>query len=102
MLYISFSEIESFGLTPLEAMACDTPVIMPWNSALPEIYGRYPGFFDPLFDSVESISNLIIKSIDDAAFRKQLTDDGYRFVKYFSWKKTGEKFAELFRQVIKK
>jgi alpha-1,6-mannosyltransferase len=35
--------VETFGLAALEAMACGTPAVVNWRSALPEIIGPYAG-----------------------------------------------------------
>ncbi|MCZ7667697.1 MAG: glycosyltransferase [Chloroflexi bacterium] len=56
-LYLFSSIFETFGFTPLEAMACGIPVACARYSAMPEICGDAAEYFDP-FD-VEDIKEKI-------------------------------------------
>ncbi|KKI00370.1 hypothetical protein EO95_13930 [Methanosarcina sp. 1.H.T.1A.1] len=47
-LFVYPSLYEGFGLPPLEAMACGTPVIVSNTSSLPEVLGDAGCLFDPL------------------------------------------------------
>lgn len=46
-IFAMTSLYESFGLTPLEAMACEAPVVTSNTAAMPEIYGNAALFADP-------------------------------------------------------
>ena len=60
---------EGFGLPPLEAISCGTPVLLSNASSLPEVGGDAALYFDPL--SVGAIEEAIEKNILMSIFRKQ-------------------------------
>ena len=53
------SLFEGFGLPPLEAMACGTPVITSNATSLPEICGDAPLYFDP--SSAEDLKRAMLR-----------------------------------------
>ncbi|MFK5603925.1 glycosyltransferase family 4 protein [Haloferax volcanii] len=63
-LFLFPSLYEGFGLPPLEAMACGTPVISSNRSALPEILGENAILIDP--KSPNEIANAILQSVNDS------------------------------------
>jgi len=74
---------EGFGLPPLEAMACGTPVVTSRVSSLPEVVGDAAILVDPY--SVEDIANGIYRVLSDEALRARLVSRGLERVLQFSW-----------------
>jgi glycosyltransferase involved in cell wall biosynthesis len=74
---------EGFGLPPLEAMACGTPVLTSRISSLPEVVGDAALLVDPY--NVEDISAGLERLLGDEALRAALVVRGQARVKQFSW-----------------
>ena len=77
---------EGFGLTPLEAMACGTPVISSNRGALPEVVGDAGMYFDP--GDAGTLSDLILEVINNERLRSEMIEKGFKRVKLFSWENT--------------
>lgn len=45
--FVHPSLYEGFGIPPLEALSCGTPILISYASCLPEIYGNAARYFDP-------------------------------------------------------
>ena len=86
LMYIFSSYCEVFGLTNLEAMLYETPVITANKSALPEICGDAALYFDPL--NPKDIKDKINKVISNDEIRGQMISRGKNRVKKFDWSKT--------------
>lgn len=74
---------EGFGLPPLEAMACGTPVITCNNTSIPEVVADKAIFVEPL--QPESIATAIKLLIEDTQLRSRLSEAGLKRAKLFSW-----------------
>ncbi len=77
---------EGFGLPPLEAMACGTPVVTSRISALPEVVGDGALLVDPY--SEEAIADAIGRVLDDGVLRAELIERGLRRSAQFSWERS--------------
>ncbi|HXY42474.1 MAG TPA: glycosyltransferase family 1 protein, partial [Vicinamibacteria bacterium] len=77
---------EGFGLPPLEAMACGTPVVTSQLSSLPEVVGDGALLVDPY--SEEAIAGGIARLLDDDALRAGLVERGLRRAASFSWERS--------------
>ncbi len=77
---------EGFGLPPLEAMACGTPVVTSRISSLPEVVGDAALLVDPY--SVEDIASGLERVLGDDALRAELVARGRARVKHFSWERS--------------
>ncbi len=90
---------EGFGLPPLEAMACGTPVICSNRTSLPEVVGGAGILIDPL--DTQALASAMERVFTDAALRDRLSRAGLERAKLFPWRKTaGETlaaYAELLR-----
>lgn len=88
---------EGFGLPPLEAMACGTPVIVSKRASLPEVVGDAAILVDPL-DS-EEIRMAMENILNYPYLREELIQKGLRQAARFSWKYTSRKLLDIFKAV---
>jgi len=98
MAFIYPSLHEGFGLPPLEAMTCGTPVLLSNASSLPEVGGDAALYFDPL--SVEAIEEAIEKIIFDVDLQKTMSEKSLIQSKQFSWDKTAQQTEEVYAKVL--
>jgi glycosyltransferase involved in cell wall biosynthesis len=89
-MFIYLSEYEGFGLPPLEAMACGTPVLTTKMTSLGEVLGNYPIAVNNPSD-INEIKEKIIRILSDENLRKEMIEIGLQRAKQFSWEKTAQK-----------
>jgi glycosyltransferase involved in cell wall biosynthesis len=78
------SLFEGFGLPPVEAMACGTPVITADATATAEIAGGGAAVLvDPL--RADAIADAIDRLVDDAQLRRTLSQRGLQHCAQFRW-----------------
>ncbi|AFZ66504.1 glycosyltransferase family 4 protein [Deinococcus peraridilitoris] len=77
---------EGFGLPPLEAMACGTPVVTSHATSLPEVVGDAALTFDPR--NTDDLTHALDRVLGDAALRAALRERGLRRAQHFSWDRT--------------
>lgn len=85
-LFIYPSLYEGFGLPPLEAMSCGTPVITSNVSSIPEVVGDGALLINP-FDT-DDLKGAMEKMLTDDSLRNETAEKGYQRSKDFSWDKT--------------
>ncbi|WP_461206394.1 glycosyltransferase family 4 protein [Clostridium sp. DL1XJH146] len=88
---------EGFGLPPLEAMCCGTPVITSNISSIPEVVGD-AGFLINPFDHYEIEKN-IIKILNNIEIKEKLRENSLKRASEFNWIKTAEKTLEIYEKV---
>ena len=91
------SIFEGFGLPPLEAMQCGTPVIIGNRTSLPEVVGDAALAVDP-FD-VTSIAGAIEEILNKPALRDELRVRGLERAKMFDWHETARRTLRVYEQV---
>jgi len=74
LLFVYPSLFEGFGLPPIEAMACGTPVILGRHSALEEVCGTAAMYSDVTDQT--AIGETIVTLIEDEARRRSLSEEG--------------------------
>jgi glycosyltransferase involved in cell wall biosynthesis len=90
------SIFEGFGLPPLEAMACGTPVVTGDNSSLPEITGDAALLVDA-YDE-QSLANAMIEVVSNDRLRATMREKGIAQAKKFTWRAAAEKTLRLYRE----
>ncbi len=96
-VFVYPSLFEGFGLPPVEAMACGTPVITSNTSALPEVVGDAAITVDPL--NVEALATAIAQLLRDAELQKRLSLEGLQRAASFSWDNTARRILDVYRHV---
>jgi len=91
------SYYEGFGLPVVEAFASGCPVITSHQGSLAEIAGEVALFVDP--DNVDKIIEAIKKVNKSFNLRNKLRQLGLKQAARFSWKKTAEQTAAVYKQV---
>lgn len=97
-LLVMPSLFEGFGLPPLEAMACGTPVVASNASSLPEVVGDAGLLVPPrearaLADAIESV-------LSDSELRNHMVERGQARASAFTWERTAEETALVYRRVL--
>jgi len=88
---------EGFGLPPLEAMACGTPVVCSNVSSLPEVVGNAAVIVNP--ENVFDISRGIREVLTDESLRAKLIERGFAQVQRFSWDRTAEQVLQTYQEI---
>lgn len=94
------SLFEGFGLPPLEAMACGTPVITSNSSSLPEVVGTAALLVDPYEEA--ALAQAMCNISGDATLRLQLRQAGIQQAKGFTWSAAAEKTLKLYQEITRK
>jgi glycosyltransferase involved in cell wall biosynthesis len=89
---------EGFGLPPLEAMACGTPVVTSNVSSLPEIAGGAAILVDP-YDT-DAIAEGIARAVTDEPLRQQLSARGLARARDFSWAQSVAATHHIYMDVL--
>ena len=86
LAFVYPSVYEGFGLPPLEAMACGTPVITSNRSSLPEVVGDAALLVDP--DDRAGLAGAMARIVDEESLREELRERGLKQAQRFSWEET--------------
>ncbi len=94
-VYMSFCE--GFGLPPLEAMQCGTPVICSNTTSLPEVMGDAGILVSPT--NTDEITEAMLKIYQNNDFRILLKQKSLQRAGYFSWKKFANENWKVYQKV---
>jgi glycosyltransferase involved in cell wall biosynthesis len=97
LAFVYPSYFEGFGLPPLEAMQCGTPVIVGDRTSLPEVVGDAGLLVNP-FDESE-IAAALARLIDDPNLRQNLRVKGMQRAAKFSWHETARRTLAVYEEV---
>jgi glycosyltransferase involved in cell wall biosynthesis len=92
-LFMFPSHSEGFGIPILEAQSMGTPVITSDRSPMKETVGDERALADP--DSPENIAKIANKILQDKILRSNITEQGIKNIKRFSWEKTSEEIGKI-------
>jgi glycosyltransferase involved in cell wall biosynthesis len=99
LCFVYPSYFEGFGLPPLEAMQCGTPVIAGDRTSLPEVVGAAGLLVNP-FDE-RAIADAIGRLIDDITLRAHLRGAGLERARLFDWHKTARETVAVYERAVR-
>ncbi len=97
-LFVYPSLYEGFGLPPLEAMACGTPIITSTASALPEVVGQAGILVHPA--DTEALAAAIEQVLADRELRERMRAAGLAQARRFSWRQTARGTVASYRRAL--
>ncbi|MBV9789133.1 MAG: glycosyltransferase family 4 protein [Chloroflexi bacterium] len=96
LAFVFPSRYEGFGLPPLEAMACGTPVIASNSSSLPEVVGDAGLLVEP---EVAPLAEALQWLVDDPVLREDLAARGLERACGFTWAETARQTLAVYERV---
>ncbi len=98
-LLVHPSFYEGFGLTPLEAMTCGTPIIVSNTAALPEVVGDAGLMINP--HDIEGLTVAMWRVLTEEELWQDLSHKGLKRAANFSWQKAAQQTLEIYHKVGK-
>ena len=97
-VFVFPSLFEGFGLPPLEAMACGTPVVCSTAAALPQVVGEAAVQVDP--EDAEGMAQAVARVLDDEELRGRLRAAGRDRAAGYTWAGAAAQFLRLAWQPV--
>lgn len=97
-LFVFPSLYEGFGLPPVEAMTCGTPVVASDRASLPEVLGDAALLCDP--EDTAALADAMATVLSDEKVGTRLRRVGLEWVRRYSWKRSARLLADLFVEVV--
>jgi glycosyltransferase involved in cell wall biosynthesis len=97
-IFIFPSFYEGFGLPPLEAMACGTPVISSGRTSLREILDQAAFLIDP--EKPDEISGAMKHTLTDGNLHGELKEKGLSRARFFSLKRMSAEILDVLEKTI--
>ncbi len=97
-LFVFPSLYEGFGLPPLEAMACGTPVISSHAASLPEVVGEAGLLIDPT--NTAALHQAMRRLLNDDQLQTDLRERGLRQAAKFSWRKAVDELVNVYQSLL--
>lgn len=91
------SRYEGFGLPTVEAFAAGCPVVLATMACAEEVGGDAAQYFDP--DDDEQLATIIARFAGDPGSREPWIEAGRKRAREFTWQRTAETTAALYRTV---
>lgn len=89
---------EGFGIPPLEAMACGTPVIVSNKASLPEVVGEAGLLVDS--DDSAKMRSYMEQLLNDPIYRNKLGELCRSRAEAFSWTSAAAKLLEVYKNLV--
>jgi len=98
-IFVTYSYAsEGFGLTPIEAIACGTPVICSSLVAYKEVLKDNAIFVPPR--NPKKLAKEIVDLLRNDSKRQSLIQKAQKFIKRYTWEEVGKKLEALYQKFI--
>jgi glycosyltransferase involved in cell wall biosynthesis len=89
---------EGFGMPPLEAMACGTPVLVSDAASLPEVTGESAVIVKA--EDEASITAGLFRLHEDPALRERLSREGFERARDFTWERSAALLYQVYQEIL--
>jgi glycosyltransferase involved in cell wall biosynthesis len=100
LAFVYPSLYEGFGIPPLEAMACGTPVVAANRASIPEVVGDGGILFEP--HAVQDLADILLNLYESPAERERWIAQGNHRVQQFSWQKMADQTFAVYQSLSSK
>ena len=97
-LFVYPSLYEGFGLPPLEAMACGTPVVASDTSSLPEVIGDAGLLVEP--SNADEMALAMQRVLTDGDLRKALGKKGLERASTYTWRRAAQDTVKVYDRAV--
>lgn len=97
-VFVYMSLYEGFGLPPLEAMQCGTPVITSNTSSLPEVVGDAGVMLDP--NDLDGLCQALQDMVDNDEFHDCFAEHALKQAARFSWERCVDDTIAAYRKAL--
>lgn len=98
LCFVYPSYFEGFGIPPLEAMRCGTPVITSNGTCFPEVVGDAGLMVDTLNE--RAIADAILRILAEPWLRAELREKGLKHALKYDWRETARLTLGIYEQVM--
>ena len=100
-VFVSPSELEGFGLTVAEAMACELPVVVSRRGALPEVVAEGEGGFLCEPADTRAFARALVELLGDERLRRKFgAANRARVDRLFRWDRAAEEVRRIYEEVL--
>ena len=99
-VFVSTSWSEGFGLPPLEAMACGTPVVLTDSGGVQDFAVNGFNCLMAPIKNPAAISKAIMELLTQPELAQKLRNNGIETAKEFTWQKAVDKFEAAVNQIL--
>lgn len=87
---------EGFSMTILESMNCEAAPVITECDALKDVYGSVANMIPlPVKDHISEWSDLVIKTLNDEKYRKEINNKCKKFSKKYTWDNIAERLENV-------